>query len=153
MFRPQSSNLMITAKILAITSILLLFAGVFPSAAFSGHSSLDAATCLKGKWTDNLGNNFKFSATCSNHYKITGKISSSSYLANTPWKVKGTGSGSKFTFTATDPDPNNGYCSLRYKGTITATPSEMASGTWQYLPTGNNPDCTGSGTFTMSQTS
>jgi hypothetical protein len=145
---------MITAKVLTITSILLLFAGAFSTVAFAGHSSPNAVTCLKGKWMDNLGNNFKFTATCSSHYKVTGKISSSSYLANTPWKVKGTGSGSKFTFTATDPDPNNGYCSLRYKGTITSSsPSEMASGTWQYLPTGSNPDCTGSGTFTMSQTS
>jgi hypothetical protein len=148
----------ILTKGLMVSSIILfLVVSALPAvSAYSNAAPAKAVDCLAGNWSDGFGNNFHFkgeSGSCTSSYRIKGQLTSSSYLPNTPWKSKGTGSGSSFTFVNKDSDPSNGFCSFSYTGTVSGTaPDQTASGSWQNLKTGSS-DCTGSGSFTMVQTS
>ncbi|MHB8565917.1 MAG: hypothetical protein ACYC9U_02325 [Nitrososphaerales archaeon] len=105
-----------------------------------------------GKWSDSFGNSYHFKgqSNTASSYKIKGALTSSSYLLNTPWKIKGSGSGSSFTFKVIDAVRSNGDCTFVVSGTISGSlGSQTASGTWQNV---GSSSCTSTGSITLTQT-
>jgi hypothetical protein len=118
---------------LALVGILVVVATALPVVSAQSTVSRTTATdCLAGTWVDSYGNHYRFtgsSAGCPTSYKIKGKVTSSPYLSDIPWKITGSGTGTSFTFTAHAPKgvPSN-ECS--YVVTASFPPgNSTASGT------------------------